>query len=65
MSRRPSSITSGPPEAHVVNREIVLTLLRAYAAAGNVVVMATHDPEAAAVADRVVRLDEGLLSVER
>jgi len=47
------------------NREIVLTLLRAYAAAGNVVVMATHDPEAAAVADRVVRLDEGLLSVER
>jgi predicted ABC-type transport system involved in lysophospholipase L1 biosynthesis ATPase subunit len=35
------------------------------AATGNVVVMATHDPEAAAVADRVIRLDEGLLSVER
>ncbi len=47
------------------NREVVLALLRAHADAGNVVVMATHDPEAAAVADRVVRLEDGMLTVER
>jgi len=42
-----------------VNRERILQLLQARAAAGRVVVMATHDPEAAQQADRVVRLDEG------
>jgi putative ABC transport system ATP-binding protein len=62
----PTLLTDEPTsELDHGNREVVLTLLRAHADAGNVVVMATHDPEAAAVADRVVRLDEGVLTVER
>ena len=44
------------------NRANVLGLLRARAAVGAVVVMATHDPEAAAVCDGEVRLDEGRLT---
>jgi putative ABC transport system ATP-binding protein len=44
------------------NRGLVLDLLRAEAARGAVVVLATHDPEAAAVADGEVRLDEGRLT---
>jgi putative ABC transport system ATP-binding protein len=44
------------------NRARVLELLRAQAAVGAVVVMATHDPEAAAVSDGEVRLDEGRLT---
>jgi putative ABC transport system ATP-binding protein len=44
------------------NREIVLHLLRARAVAGAAVVMTTHDPEAAAAADRVVHLDDGLVT---
>lgn len=62
----PTLLTDEPTsELDHGNREVVLTLLRAHADAGNVVVMATHDLEAAAVADRVVRLDEGVLTVER
>lgn len=41
------------------NREAVLRLLRERVAAGRTVVMATHDPEAAAVADHVLALDAG------
>ncbi|MEP6799848.1 MAG: ATP-binding cassette domain-containing protein [Lapillicoccus sp.] len=41
------------------NRERVLTLLRAEADRGAVVIMATHDPEAAERADAAIRLDEG------
>jgi putative ABC transport system ATP-binding protein len=44
------------------NRSRVLELLRARATVGVVVVMATHDPEAAALCDGEVRLDEGRLS---
>ncbi len=44
------------------NREVVLRLLRARAAAGAAVVMTTHDPEAAAAADRVVHLDDGVVT---
>jgi putative ABC transport system ATP-binding protein len=44
------------------NRGRVLELLRGQADRGAVVVMATHDPEAAAVCDGEVRLDEGRLS---
>jgi len=47
------------------NRERVLALLRAQAERGAAVVMATHDPEAAAQADSEVRLDDGQLSVVR
>jgi putative ABC transport system ATP-binding protein len=41
------------------NRERVLALLRAEAHRGAIVVMATHDPEAAAEADGEVHLDDG------
>ncbi len=44
------------------NREVVLRRLRARASQGAAVVMATHDPEAAAAADRVVHLDDGALT---
>ncbi|GAA4126192.1 ABC transporter ATP-binding protein [Knoellia locipacati] len=41
------------------NRERVLDLMRAQADAGAIVIMATHDPEAAARADSVIELDDG------
>jgi len=41
------------------NREVVLTALRAAAERGAVVVLATHDPEAAAAADGELALDAG------
>ena len=44
------------------NREVVLRLLRDRAGAGAAVVMTTHDPEAAAAADRVVHLDDGVVT---
>ena len=47
------------------NREKVLALLRAEADRGAIVVMATHDPEAAAQADGEIRLDDGHLETVR
>ena len=44
------------------NRERVLALLRAEADRGALVVMATHDPEAAAAADAELHLDDGQLT---
>lgn len=41
------------------SRSVVLALLRAQAEGGAAVVMTTHDPEAAAAADRVLHLDDG------
>ncbi|KGN39294.1 ABC transporter ATP-binding protein [Knoellia subterranea] len=41
------------------NRERVLGLLRAKADGGAIVIMTTHDPEAAERADRVIELDDG------
>jgi putative ABC transport system ATP-binding protein len=41
------------------NREVVLHALRAEADRGAVVVLATHDPEAAAAADGELALDSG------
>ncbi len=41
------------------NRERVLALMRAQADAGAIVIMATHDPEAAARADHTIELDDG------
>ncbi|WP_270886614.1 ABC transporter ATP-binding protein [Pedococcus sp. 5OH_020] len=41
------------------NRERVLALLRAEADRGAIVLMATHDPEAAEAADGEIRLDDG------
>src|SRR5829696_1985780 len=40
---------------------VVLELLRALADEGRAVAMVTHQPEAAAIADRVLRLEEGRL----
>lgn len=42
------------------NRERMITLLREHADRGAVVVLATHDPEAAAAADGELALDEGV-----
>lgn len=47
------------------NRERVLALLRAEADRGAIVIMATHDPEAAAQADGEIRLDDGHLETVR
>jgi putative ABC transport system ATP-binding protein len=47
------------------NRERVLALLRAEAHRGAIVIMATHDPEAAAEADGEIRLDDGQLETIR
>lgn len=47
-------------ELDALNRHRVLAALRSEAAAGAVVVVATHDPEAAAPADAELRLDEGV-----
>jgi putative ABC transport system ATP-binding protein len=41
------------------SRSVVLALLRSQAEVGAAVVMTTHDPEAAAAADRVLHLDDG------
>ena len=42
------------------NRELMITALREEAARGAAVVLATHDPEAAARTDAVLALDEGV-----
>lgn len=47
-------------ELDAVNRQRVLAALRSEAAAGALVVIATHDPEAAAPADAELVLDEGV-----
>lgn len=47
------------------NRERVLALLRREADRGAIVLMATHDPEAAARADGELRLDDGQLETVR
>ena len=44
-----------------VSGEIVLSLLRAMADEGRAVAMVTHQPEASAIADRVVRVENGTL----
>jgi putative ABC transport system ATP-binding protein len=45
-----------------VSRAVVLTRLRVRAEEGAAVVMATHDPEAAEAADRVLHLEDGVLA---
>lgn len=47
------------------SRARVVALLRERAASGAIVVMATHDPEAAAATDAEIALDEGALSWAR
>jgi putative ABC transport system ATP-binding protein len=48
-----------------VNRQRVIAALRAGAEAGAIVVMCTHDPEAAAQADAELALDEGRMTWAR
>ena len=47
------------------NRELMIAALREEAARGAAVVLATHDPEAAARTDSVLALDEGVASWTR
>ena len=47
------------------NRHLVIQALRAEAAAGAVVVMATHDADAAAELDAELRLDDGVMTWRR
>ncbi len=47
------------------NRERVLALLRGEAERGAIVIMATHDPEAAAAADGEIGLDDGQIRTLR
>ncbi|MFC4068840.1 ABC transporter ATP-binding protein [Actinoplanes subglobosus] len=49
-------------ELDAANRQRVLELLRGEAARGAVVVLATHDPEAAALCDRELHLADGMAS---
>lgn len=49
-------------ELDQTNRELVIGLPRARASGGAVVVMATHDEEAAARADARLHLDEGKIA---
>jgi putative ABC transport system ATP-binding protein len=52
-------------ELDAANRTRVMALLRAEARRGAGVLVATHDPEAAAGCDAELRMDEGVLSVLR
>ncbi|GIE88721.1 ABC transporter ATP-binding protein [Actinoplanes regularis] len=52
-------------ELDAANRQKVLELLRAEADRGAAVVLATHDPEAAAAADRELHLADGVASWAR
>jgi putative ABC transport system ATP-binding protein len=60
-SRAPVLLLDEPTsELDAVNRQRILAALRAEAASGAVVVVATHDPEAAEPADAELMLDEGV-----
>lgn len=64
LTARGSLLLADEPTSDLdnANRERVIGLLRAEAAAGAAVVMATHDPGAAEQADAEYALDEGRLS---
>ena len=47
------------------NRQLVIRALRTEASAGAVVVMATHDADAAAELDAEIRLDDGVMTWRR
>jgi putative ABC transport system ATP-binding protein len=49
-------------ELDAVSRDVVLAALRAVAEAGGIVVLATHDPEVAAVCDSELHLTDGRVS---
>ena len=61
LAARASVLLADEPTSDLdgTNRELVLAALRAAAGRGAVVVLATHDPEAAAAADGELALDSG------
>lgn len=63
LALRSSVLLADEPTSDVdsVNRERIVSLLRAEAARGAVVVMSTHDQEAAAAADGALALDSGVM----
>jgi putative ABC transport system ATP-binding protein len=62
LAARATALLADEPTSDLdsVNRERVIAALRAEAAAGAMVLMSTHDPEAAAQADAELALDEGV-----
>lgn len=64
LAQRPGVILADEPTSDVdsVNRERMISLLQHEAHRGAVVIMSTHDPEAAAAADGEIALDEGVMS---
>jgi len=52
-------------DVDAVNRERLVALLRAEAQRGAVVIMSTHDPEAADAADAEIALHEGEMTLVR
>lgn len=67
LALRPSVLLADEPTSELdsANRQRVISALRAEAADGAVVVMSTHDPEAAAQADAEITLDEGRMTWTR
>ncbi|WP_406831696.1 ATP-binding cassette domain-containing protein [Pedococcus sp. KACC 23699] len=67
LALRPRVLLADEPTSELDhdNRERVLALLRAEASRGAIVLMATHDPEAAQAADCEVRLDDGRCEIVR
>ncbi|HET8596087.1 MAG TPA: ATP-binding cassette domain-containing protein [Intrasporangium sp.] len=64
LAAHPTVLLADEPTSELdhTNRERVLGLLRGVAERGGIVVMATHDPEAALAADHEVHLDAGRLA---
>lgn len=61
LAQRGAVVLADEPtsELDAANRALVMRLLRAEAARGAAVLVATHDPEAAEICDAELRLDEG------
>ena len=67
LATAPTVVLADEPTSDLdaTNRQRVIDALRAQAGAGAVLVMATHDPEAAAELDAELRLDSGLATWQR
>ncbi len=67
LAGRPRVLLADEPTSELdhANRERILALLHDVAAAGATVLMATHDPEAAATGSRGIHLDEGRVAWSR
>lgn len=67
LAAQPRLLLADEPTSDLdaVNRQHVITALRSHSAAGAVVIMATHDPEAAAQADAELALDQGRMTWAR